>query len=158
MNPATNPLYTPSDAPLESWAHTSPFDVAPLVRCPVADCGIEYTHLANVVLHPGSDERGCDDEVHVTKNGNIRSVPAVRPDRTKHQREWERISDVGFPVGRRYAFELEFEGECGHFFSVVFTQHKGQTFMDVRNVDDSTPSCCLSHSLPAVLGAEMHDE
>ena len=88
------------------------------VTCPV--CGVIHIHQESVTLHPGYNESPEKNEKTIELNSRGQVNHISKP-------------VMGIDAGRRYAFESRFIGECGHEFSIVFQQHKGEMFITVAN-------------------------
>lgn len=80
-----------------------------LVTCPI--CGDSYTHQHDV---ESFERLGGEDgkTIRMTPGSNESEVSNYNPSK------------------RRNAVSIQMEGECGHFWSLNISQHKGQTFID----------------------------
>lgn len=85
--------------------------------CPM--CGFEFTHVEQVFIAARDNDQEPNEIAVHAKSGEIeqyRSVPAP----------------VGplVRVGRRHRIVLAGSCEEGHGFAIVFTQHKGHTYVE----------------------------
>ena len=79
-----------------------------IVLCPV--CASEYTHHINT-------------KVYERLNGEDGQTVVLTPGLGELEQ-----SDFN-PSKRRNAVAIEFQGECGHFFTMYVVQHKGVTYI-----------------------------
>lgn len=89
-----------------------------LLLCP--QCGFDATHVDVVHMSARPREDGDFNEIRVTSAGQVS---------TQLGEAGPAGSQVG--VGRRHRISLLGECEDGHTFAIVFTQHKGGTFVEV---------------------------
>lgn len=89
------------------------------LACPL--CDDEFTHLCRTFVGAREREDGPINEVTVDHDGRVSTqVSTVGPRRTSWTNDRrDRVAVGGWCEG------------CGGVFAIVFTQHKGVTFVDV---------------------------
>jgi uncharacterized Zn finger protein (UPF0148 family) len=107
-------------------AATQPsFDHTGLLLCPV--CKFDATHVEVALVSARTEDVDANEIKVDATNGQVQTHRAVSAPTGPTQ-----------GVGRRHRIALEGTCEEGHSFAIVFTQHKGGTFVEAVPLERPT--------------------